>query len=100
MPGLGGGTVVGVVHVDDVEVGVVDGRGGAFQSHFVLALLFAVEGGFGDVEEGVHQRSLAGVFGSQDHQRAVAEFALGTRFVQQFRPHLLYHRRSHHLPTP
>jgi hypothetical protein len=39
------------VHVHDVEVGVVDGSGGSFESHFVLSSLpFAIECSFGDIE--------------------------------------------------
>jgi hypothetical protein len=46
-----------------------------------------VEGGLGDVEEGVDEGALARVLAAQDHHWPVLEFLLRTRLVQELRPH-------------
>lgn len=49
-------TVVWVVHIDDVEVGVVNSSSGAPKPHFVFCCLtFGVECGFGDIKERVDE---------------------------------------------
>ena len=71
-------TVVRVVHVHDVEVGVVDCCAESLQSHFGVTRpgeSFVMEGGFGGVEEGVDERAFAGVLTTQDDDGGVVELA-------------------------
>ena len=55
------GTVVGVEHVDDVKVGIVDGGCYPVQAHLVggRMVLLGVDGRLAYVEEGVDERSLS-----------------------------------------
>ena len=77
------GTVVWVMHVDDVEVGVVNSSCSTSQPHFIFpCLAFTVQGGFGNIKERVNKRALPRVFASQYYQRPVPKFALGSGFVQ------------------
>lgn len=72
------------MHVDDVEVGVVDGGVRGVQSHFGFGHVwkfFVMDGGLGDVEEGVHQRTLARVLGPENYQRLVHELPLRQRLA-------------------
>ena len=79
------------MHVDHVEVGVVDGGSCALEPHLVLARVpLGVEGRLGDVEERVDQRTLARVLAAQDYQRTVVELTLRTRLVQKLGPHAIY----------
>ena len=40
------------MHIDDIEVCIVDGSGGSMESHFVSVrtIAFGIEGGFGDIK--------------------------------------------------
>ena len=50
------GTVVGIEHVEYVEIGIVDGGGGAVEAHFICGgVSFGVVGGFRDLMEGIDE---------------------------------------------
>ena len=54
------------------------------QSHFGFGHVwkfFVMDGGLGDVEEGVHQRTLARVLGPENYQRLVHELPLRQRLA-------------------
>lgn len=49
-------TIIGIMHVDDIEIGIVDSCCGAMHAHFVGVgdIAFGVECCFGDIEERVY----------------------------------------------
>lgn len=84
-------TVVDVSQVEYIEVGVVDGRGQALESHFIGVDLggksLVVDGGFGDVEKGVDEGPFSRMLVSQNDERSVFELLFGSGLIEELVPH-------------
>ena len=80
-----GRTIVGVIDVDNVEVGVIDGSSESFEPHFVVfgeaVLSFIIDGGLGQIEKRIDERAFAGMLSSQYNHWLIIKFLLRTRFV-------------------
>ena len=78
------GTVVGIEHIDDVEVGIIDRCGDTMKTHFIggRLMFFGVDGGFANIEERVDEGAFTGMTAAEDDEGTVVEFALRTGLVE------------------
>ena len=86
-------TIIGIIEIEDIEVGVVEDGGESFQLHFGgeigVGESFGVEGGFGDIEEGIEEGPFARMLASQNYEGCIMKFPVGLRLMKELIPHIL-----------